>query len=134
MHRDLVTLCVSRHHSIREAVAQIDRNRLGIVLVTDSHRRLLGTVTDGDVRRAMLDNIMVANTKMYSVPEGSDIEPGDPIYPGRIFLVPPGEQVRQVGMGDIHSSLPNAIQMLMQMSELRSGVNDLRQGDLSSLP
>ena len=32
----------------------MDRSRLGIVVVVDEERRLVGTVTDGDLRRAML--------------------------------------------------------------------------------
>jgi dTDP-glucose pyrophosphorylase len=35
----------------------MDRSRLGIVLVVDEERRLLGTVTDGDLRRAMLARV-----------------------------------------------------------------------------
>ena len=40
--------------TIREAIARIDRNTRGIVLVVDEERHLLGTITDGDVRRAIL--------------------------------------------------------------------------------
>lgn len=46
--------CVTAAASIREAIACIDRNAKGIALVVDEHRRLLGTVTDGDIRRAIL--------------------------------------------------------------------------------
>ena len=54
MHVDLSTLCILPGDTIRQAVAQIDRNECGIVLVVDGERRLVGTVTDGDVRRAVL--------------------------------------------------------------------------------
>jgi len=47
-------ICISPDVSIREAVACIDRNAKGIALVTDEDGRLLGTITDGDVRRSML--------------------------------------------------------------------------------
>jgi dTDP-glucose pyrophosphorylase/CBS domain-containing protein len=40
--------------AIQDAVAKIDRNGKGIVLVVDARRSLLGTITDGDVRRAIL--------------------------------------------------------------------------------
>lgn len=40
--------------TIREAIAAIDRNQRGIVLVTDVALHLLGTITDGDVRRTIL--------------------------------------------------------------------------------
>ena len=54
MYADLATLCIERGRSILEAVARMDRSRLGIVLVVDAEGRLAGTVTDGDVRRAVL--------------------------------------------------------------------------------
>jgi dTDP-glucose pyrophosphorylase/CBS domain-containing protein len=40
--------------SVRDAVAVIDRYGKGIALVSDADRRLVATVTDGDVRRGML--------------------------------------------------------------------------------
>ena len=55
MTPDLSTLCVGPDSSIRQAIALIDRNQKGLVLVTDEERHLLGTITDGDVRRAMLE-------------------------------------------------------------------------------
>lgn len=53
-------LCVERGTAIREAVARMDSNREGILLVVDEGRRLLGTITDGDVRRAVLARIDLA--------------------------------------------------------------------------
>ncbi len=40
--------------SVREAVMAIDAGAIWIALVVDERRRLLGTVSDGDVRRALL--------------------------------------------------------------------------------
>ena len=54
MYTDLNNLCVIEGTSIRDAIARMDVSRVGIVLVVDSERRLLGTITDGDVRRAVL--------------------------------------------------------------------------------
>ncbi len=45
---------VSPDTPIREVVSRIDHNGEGIALVVDPERRLLGTVTDGDIRRAIL--------------------------------------------------------------------------------
>lgn len=57
MQTDLTILCVSQQASAREAMVQIDRSRQGIVLVVDEARRLVGTITDGDIRRAILARI-----------------------------------------------------------------------------
>ncbi|KPA96664.1 MULTISPECIES: nucleotidyltransferase family protein [Pseudomonas] len=43
--------------SLEEAVATLDRVALRIVLVVDAERRLLGTLTDGDVRRSLLKHL-----------------------------------------------------------------------------
>jgi dTDP-glucose pyrophosphorylase len=49
--------CVSAALCVRDAMACIDRNTKGIALVLDAGQRLLGTVTDGDIRRAILAKI-----------------------------------------------------------------------------
>ncbi len=51
--------CVSNQATVRQVIEVIDRNRDGIALVTDSIGCLLGTVTDGDVRRFLLDGGML---------------------------------------------------------------------------
>jgi len=40
--------------NIFEALERLNRNAKGVVLVVDAEQRLIGTVTDGDVRRAIL--------------------------------------------------------------------------------
>lgn len=51
---ELEQLLVAPDNSIREVIACIERNAMGIALVVDGERRLTGTVTDGDIRRAVL--------------------------------------------------------------------------------
>ena len=50
----LASLIVPAKASIRDALAAIDRGVRQIALVTDASGRLVGTVTDGDVRRGLL--------------------------------------------------------------------------------
>jgi len=50
----LTELCVLVDGAIREAIACIDRNQHEIALIVDETQKLIGTVTDGDVRRLML--------------------------------------------------------------------------------
>lgn len=54
MVSDLSRLLIDPARPVLEAIAQMDRNRLGIVLVVDGEGKLVGTVTDGDVRRGIL--------------------------------------------------------------------------------
>jgi dTDP-glucose pyrophosphorylase len=43
--------------TVREAIESIDVGAIEIALMTDEHRALIGTVTDGDVRRALLRGV-----------------------------------------------------------------------------
>ena len=54
MNGDVESFCISPGHTLRDAMACIDRNAEGIALVVDAERRLLGTISDGDTRRAIL--------------------------------------------------------------------------------
>ena len=51
---DLEEFVVSREGHLRDAALCIERNGEGIALVLDDDRRLLATITDGDIRRALL--------------------------------------------------------------------------------
>ena len=57
VNTDTTRYCIQRTSTVGEAAALMDRSRLGIVLVVDDKRRLLGTITDGDLRRAMLARV-----------------------------------------------------------------------------
>ena len=59
MNTNLKALCIKPDDSIRHAIAQLNVSKVGIVLVVDDETRLLGTITDGDVRREILANITI---------------------------------------------------------------------------
>lgn len=46
--------CVGEDCTIRQALQVMTRGALGIVLMLDADHRLVGTITDGDIRRALL--------------------------------------------------------------------------------
>ena len=54
---ELERFLVAPDSSIREVMACIDRNAKGVALVVDDTHQLLGTVTDGDIRRAILRDV-----------------------------------------------------------------------------
>ena len=47
-------LIVNISTSIREAMQSLDKNAEKCLLVVDNHLKLLGTLTDGDIRRSIL--------------------------------------------------------------------------------
>jgi len=50
-------ICIDSDGSLFQAVSVMNENHLGIVLVVDEKQMLIGIVSDGDVRRAMLSNL-----------------------------------------------------------------------------
>lgn len=55
----LQSLLLHPSNSIRDAMLAINANTKGIVLVVDEAQKLIGTVTDGDIRRAILNNVSI---------------------------------------------------------------------------
>jgi len=55
--RDWSRTTISETATIREAIAAIDAAKCHIALIVDDRQTLLGTVTDGDIRRALLQGL-----------------------------------------------------------------------------
>ena len=61
--------CVQMHTPVKEVITEISRNRLGCTAVLDEANKLMGIITDGDVRRMLeqYDNISLLQAKdIYS--------------------------------------------------------------------
>jgi dTDP-glucose pyrophosphorylase len=59
---NLEQLLIQSGASVRKVIETIDHSGTGIVLLVDDERHLIGTITDGDVRRAILDGVCVDAT------------------------------------------------------------------------
>jgi dTDP-glucose pyrophosphorylase/CBS domain-containing protein len=57
MSVDVPAISIPLESTIHDALAAIDRSGIGIALVVEEDGRLIGTVTDGDIRRAMLAHV-----------------------------------------------------------------------------
>ncbi|MDB3964657.1 nucleotidyltransferase family protein [Amylibacter sp.] len=69
-------ILVSPKKTIKEVLGVIDSEALQLALVVDDDLRLLGTVTDGDVRRALINGITLTNsisTIMFTTPTVADL-------------------------------------------------------------
>ena len=53
----LAAVRITPSQSITDALAQLDRAGTGVLLVIDDADRLLGVLTDGDFRRAVLAGV-----------------------------------------------------------------------------
>jgi dTDP-glucose pyrophosphorylase/CBS domain-containing protein len=66
------SLIIGPQYTLEDAVAALDRGGARIVIVADGDRRLLGTLTDGDVRRALLRHLpldVLVSQVMCSTPQ-----------------------------------------------------------------
>ena len=79
--KKLRDILVSPDDSLMDVIARIDRGALRIALVADEAGRLLGAVTDGDIRRGLLRGLdlsapvrEVMNTSPAVLPEDSESE------------------------------------------------------------
>jgi len=62
---------------LEDAIGTLDRAGLRIALVVDEHQRLLGTLTDGDVRRALLRHVPLTSPvrdAMFAQPHTARID------------------------------------------------------------
>jgi dTDP-glucose pyrophosphorylase len=57
MSNNIEGLQIYKHCSIKDALEIIDKGAKGIVLVVDEENKLIGTITDGDIRRALLKGL-----------------------------------------------------------------------------
>lgn len=71
---NLLSYTISETARIKDALRLIESNQGKIVLIVDSQQRLLGTVTDGDIRRGLLEGydtstpaVMVMNKEPFFI-------------------------------------------------------------------
>jgi dTDP-glucose pyrophosphorylase/CBS domain-containing protein len=81
MNEDVKPFLVPQTHSIRQAMEQLEKTEEKIVFVVDAESRLVGSLTDGDVRRWILSDgdlkaqvLRVCNCKPYVAEEGFEPE------------------------------------------------------------
>lgn len=89
-------------------------------------------LTTTKLLNATIDNVMIANSQMFSAPKSymGDMD----VYPGKVWYVGPGEEVKAIPMGSVKGDIFNIQAQMMQWSEMRTGVSELRQGNISNLP
>jgi dTDP-glucose pyrophosphorylase len=81
MNDEVKPFLVPYTHSIRQAMEQLEKTEEKIVFVVDAELRLIGSLTDGDIRRWILSDgdlkaqvLHICNRKPHVTEEGFDIE------------------------------------------------------------
>lgn len=62
------SILIDCSETLTKALKVIDDNSMGIAIVVDNNKKLMGTITDGDIRRALLKNYSVTDkiTDIYN--------------------------------------------------------------------
>lgn len=67
MHQDASIPTVKQGASLKEALVEMTQKKLGMTTVIDAAGKLIGIFTDGDVRRALDNNVDIHQTSVDSV-------------------------------------------------------------------
>lgn len=83
-----------------------------------------------------MDNVLAVNSPMLGVKLGSNVVPGEPIYPLKIWpLDNPSTDIKEIKLSEVYPSLSQYAGVFQQWGERRTGLNDLNtSGNPSSLP
>lgn len=82
------------------------------------------------------DNVLLGNSLGIAAKAGANIAPGEPIYPGKIWIVEGNvnEDFKTFQMGSTYPNLTVLQEMIAALGERRSGISDIQLGNLNQLP
>jgi arabinose-5-phosphate isomerase len=120
MHTGQALPLISPDATMTKAVVEISSKRLGITIVVDAQKKILGIVTDGDLRRGIekwgrslfdmkVDEVMTKNPKMISENELAAKALAIMEKLSITSLVVPGEETKAKGIIHIHDILRQGI-------------------------
>jgi hypothetical protein len=92
---------------------------------------------DSDLFNYTHDNVLLGNATCLAAKQGSNIAPGEPIFPGRTFITDgnPKDELMPFQMGaGAYPGLDGLRTSLGFMGQKRTGVSDLNAGNINALP
>lgn len=90
-----------------------------------------------ELHNYLYDNVLLGNATMMAAKAGANIAPGEPIYPGKIWITDgnPGEEIKAFQMGQgAYPGLQSLMAMVDSQKNRRSGISDLQVGNIDGLP
>jgi dTDP-glucose pyrophosphorylase len=107
---------IDSNKTLRDALELINVEALRVVLVVDSQQKLVGVVTDGDIRRGLLNNLSLAakisevmnTTPLTASPGTSKSDLIDLMESNDILSIPLVENGRIVGLETLHEVMEKA--------------------------
>ena len=92
---------------------------------------------ESDLTNFTHDNVLLGNATCIAAKQGSNIAPGEPIFPGRLLITDgnPKEEIMpfQMGQGN-YPGLDNLRTAYSYLGRQRTGVSDLNSGNINALP
>jgi hypothetical protein len=81
------------------------------------------------------DNVMLRNSLTLAVKSGANYLPGEPIYPGKSFILDnPATDIKELRWGTTSPDALNLMQFYQSNGERRSGLSDAQFGNMQSMP
>ena len=78
--------------------------------------------------RQRLDNATMANMRMLKINKSAGYGPGEPLFPGKMFLVDNKDDIEPLEMAEIYASAFENEQATLIYSQQRTGVNEVTLG------
>lgn len=83
------------------------------------------------------DNVTIGNAPMMGAKAGTNVAPGEPVFPGKMWITDgnPRDELNPMQFGaGAYPGLDNIIGMVQQQRVRRNGVGDLQLGNIGGLP
>ena len=82
------------------------------------------------------DNALLSNAVMMGAKAGANIMPGEPIYPGKVWITDgnPNDELFPIRMASPNASLQHLITLTQTYGERRTGISDLQLGGMQGIP
>lgn len=92
---------------------------------------------ESDFFNMLSDNITIGNAPMMGAKAGSNVAPGEPVFPGKVWITDgnPHEELQPMQFGaGAYPGLVGIAEMVQQLRVRRNGVGDLQLGNIGGLP
>lgn len=82
------------------------------------------------------DNVLLGNSLGIAAKQGANIAPGEPIYPGKIWITEGNvnEDFKTFQLGSTYPNLTVLQEMIAAQGERRTGISDIQLGNIQQLP
>jgi hypothetical protein len=92
--------------------------------------------SESDLFNTMHDNTLLSNAVGIAAKQGSNIGPGEPIYPGKIWITDgnPRDELMAFNLSQPYQGLVQIQGMVNELGKLRTGIGDLQSGNINALP